>query len=445
MPTATDDKGVAERSMGLGLRWLSRLAGSDLLDRIRIRKQVERALFTGTKNGFRSATAAGRTFKAAPNLTGPARQAPGKPRALFDLTPDDEQQMLKEGVRDFAEAKVRPVAGKADADCATPADLLAQANELGVNMLGVPEELGGVVHEQAAVTSVLIGEALAQGDMGIAYAALAPGAVATAIGHWGTPEQEATYLPAFTGEDTPAVALAMLEPRPLFDPLELETTARRDGDDWVLDGIKSLLARPGECELFVVAAEADGLGPALFVIESGTSGLSVEQEPAMGLRPASTGRLVLEDVRLPGTALMAEGKREAYVECVQRARVAWCSLAVGTAQAVLDYVIPYVNERTAFGEPVSNRQAVAFGVADIGIESEAMRLITYRAASRADQGQDFARETALARRLCSRKGMEIGSEGVQLLGGHGFVKEHPVERWYRDLRAAGVMEGALLV
>jgi alkylation response protein AidB-like acyl-CoA dehydrogenase len=445
MATATDDKGVAERSMGLGLRWLSRLAGSDLLDRIRIRKQVERALFTGTKNGFRSATAAGRTFKAAQNLTGPARQARGKPRVLFDLTPDDEQQMLKEGVRDFAEAEVRPLAGKADADCATPAALLSQANELGVNMLGVPEELGGVVHEQAAVTSVLIGEALAHGDMGIAYAALAPGAVATAIGHWGTPEQEATYLPAFTGEDTPAAALAMLEPRPLFDPLKLDTKARRDGGDWVLDGTKSLVARPGECELFVVAAEADGLGPALFVIESGASGLSVEKEPAMGLRPAATGRLVLEGVRLPDSALMAEGKREAYVECVQRARVAWCSLAVGTAQAVLDYVIPYVNERTAFGEPVSNRQAVAFGVADIGIESEAMRLATYRAASRADQGQDFARETALAHRLCSRKGMEIGSEGVQLLGGHGFVKEHPVERWYRDLRAAGVMEGALLV
>lgn len=445
MPTATDDKSVAERGMSLGLRWLSRLAGSDLLDRIRIRKQVERALFTGTKNGFRSATAASRTFKAAQSLGRPARQAPSKPRALFDLTPDDEQQMLKEGVRDFAEAEVRPLAGKADADCATPAELLAQANELGINMLGVPEELGGVVHEQAAVTSVLIGEALAHGDMGIAYAALAPGAVATAIGHWGTPEQEAAYLPAFTGEDTPTAALAILEPRPLFDPLKLKTAARRDGDDWVLDGTKSLVARPGECELFVVAAEADGLGPALFVIESGTSGLSVEKEPAMGLRPASTGRLVLEGVRLPDTALMAEGKREAYVECIQRARLAWCSLAVGTAQAVLDYVIPYVNERTAFGEPISNRQAVAFGVADIGIESEAMRLTTYRAASRADQGQGFAREASLARRLCARKGMEIGSEGVQLLGGHGYVKEHPVERWYRDLRAAGVMEGALLV
>jgi len=445
MPTATKEKGVAERSMGFGLRWLSRLAGSDLLDRIRIRKQVERALFSGTKNGFRTATAAGRTFGAAQKLTGPARQATGKPRSLFDLTPDEEQQMLQEGVRDFAAAEVRPVAAKADAERKAPSELLAQVNELGVNMLGVPEELGGVMHEQAAVTSVLIGEALAHGDMGIAYAALAPGAVATAIAHWGTPEQEATYLPSFTGEDTPAAALALLEPHPLFDPLELETKARRDGADWVLEGVKSLVARPTECELFVVAAEAEGIGPALFVIESGASGLSVEDEPAMGLRAAATGRLLLEGVRVPKTALLGEGKREDYVECVQRARVAWCALAVGTAQAALDYVKDYVNERTAFGEPISNRQGVAFAVSDVAIESDSMRLATYRAASRADQGQDFGREAALARRLCSQKGMKIGSDGVQLLGGHGYVKEHPVERWYRDLRAAGVMEGALLV
>ena len=112
---------------------------------------------------------------------------------------------------------------------------------------------------------------------------------------------------------------------------------------------------------------------------------------------------------------------------------------------MLDYVIPYVNEREAFGEPISHRQAVAFTVADIAIELEGMRLATLRAASRADQGKAFAREAALARQLCADKGMQIGSDGVQLLGGHGYVKEHPVERWYRDLRATGVMEGALLV
>jgi alkylation response protein AidB-like acyl-CoA dehydrogenase len=448
--TATDTEksaSVAERGMGFGLRQLNRLAGSDLLDRIRLRKQVERALFQGTKNGFRSATAAGRTFKSAQQLGKPARQKKSRSKGLFDLGPDDEQQMFQEGGRAFAADKVRPAAHDADAACETPKELLAEATELGVNMLGVPEELGGVMHEQSAVTSVLIGEALAHGDMGIAYAALAPGAVATAIGLWGSAEQEATYLPAFTGEDVPAAALAILEPRPLFDPLALETTASKKGDEWVLKGAKSLLARAKDCELFVIAAEAEGIGPALFIVESGAKGLSVEAEPAMGLRPAATGRLLIENVKVPASALLGEGDAKAkdYVDCVNRARVAWCGLAVGASQAVLDYVIPYVNDRQAFGEPISNRQGVAFVVSDIGIESDGMRLATYRAASRADRGERFDREAAIARRLCAVKGMEIGSQGVQLLGGHGFVKEHPVERWYRDLRAAGVMEGALLV
>jgi alkylation response protein AidB-like acyl-CoA dehydrogenase len=445
--TTTENKGMAERGMGYGLRALNRLAGSDLLDRIRIRKQVEQALFQGTKNGFKGATAAGRTFKAAQKLGKPARQKKGKSTGLFDLSPDDEQQMFQEAGRSFAEDQIRKAALEADEKRETPKEILDQANELGVNMLGVPEELGGVMTEQSAATTVLIGEALAHGDMGIAYAAMAPGAVATAIGLWGSAEQEATYLPAFTGEDIPAAALAILEPRPLFDPFQLETKAKRKGDEWVLSGAKSLLARAKDCELFVLAADAEGIGPALFVVESGAKGLSIEDEPAMGLRPAATGRLLIDKVKLPGNALLGEGNAKAkdYAACVNRSRIAWCSLASGTAQAVLDYVIPYVNDRQAFGEPISNRQGVAFAVSDIGIESNAMRLATYRAASRADRGESFGREAAIARKLCTTKGMKIGSDGVQLLGGHGFVKEHPVERWYRDLRAAGVMEGALLV
>lgn len=447
MTTTTENKGMAERSMGFGLRALNRLAGSDLLDRIRLRKQVEKALFQGTKNGFKGATAAGRTFQAAQRLGKPARQKKGKSKGLFDLSPDDEQQMFQEAGRSFAADQIRPAALDADEMRLTPKEILDQANELGVNMLGVPEELGGVMTEQSAVTSVLIGEALAHGDMGIAYAALSPGAAATAIGLWGSADQESTYLPAFTGEDIPAAALAILESRPLFDPFQLETKAKKKGDEWVLSGVKSLVARATECELFVIAADAEDIGPALFVVESGAKGLSVEDEPAMGLRPAATGRLLIDKVKLPASALLGEGdaKPKDYAACVNRSRIAWCGLASGTAAAVLDYVIPYVNDRQAFGEPISNRQGVAFTVADIGIESNAMRLATYRAASRADRGESFSREAAIARKLCTQKGMQIGSDGVQLLGGHGFVKEHPVERWYRDLRAAGVMEGALLV
>lgn len=436
---------ATERGMGLGLRALTRLAGSDLLDRVGIRRHVERVVFQATKSGFRSAGAAGRTFKAAGKLARPARQPRARSAGVFDLTPDDEQRMLQEAVSGFAADRVRPAALEADEACATPPELLNQAMELGVAVLGVPEELGGVMPERSGVTTVLVAEALAHGDMGIAVAALAPGSVATALGLWGDADQQAAYLPAFTGDDPPAAALALLEPRALFDPLELRTEARRNGSDWVLNGVKSLVPRAADGELFVVAAEAEDTGPALFVVESSSSGLFTEPEPAMGLRAAATGRLVLEDVRVPRGAVLGGGDRAAYLDCVERARVGWCALSVGTAQAVLDYAIPYVNERTAFGEPISHRQAVAFAISDIAIELEGMRLATYRAASRADRGDSFAREAAVARRLCAQKGMRIGSDGVQLLGGHGYVKEHPVERWYRDLRAAGVMEGTVLV
>jgi alkylation response protein AidB-like acyl-CoA dehydrogenase len=434
---------LTERSMAVGLRALNRLASNGLIDRFGLREPAERVLHGASKATVRTATRAGRTFAATQKLSKPARQPRAKRSDLFDLTPDDEQQLLRESVRDFALAKLRPAATEADEACAAPEELLTQANELGLTMVGVPEELGGAVTQRSAVTTVLMSEALAVGDMGIAVACLAPAAVSTAISLWGDADQQSTYLPEFVGENVPAAALAILEPRPLFNPFELQTRARRDGDGFVLDGVKSLVPRASDAELFIVAAQLDEVGPTLFIVEPGNAGLSIEPEPGMGLRAAATGRLLLDGVKLPASAQL--GDPGAFAECIQLARLGWCALAVGTGQAVLDYLIPYVNERKAFGEPISHRQAVAFTVANVAIELDGMRLATYRAASRIDQGLPFAREVALARRLCAERGMGIGSDGVQMLGGHGYVKEHPVERWYRDLRAAGVMEGGLLV
>jgi alkylation response protein AidB-like acyl-CoA dehydrogenase len=150
-----------------------------------------------------------------------------------------------------------------------------------------------------------------------------------------------------------------------------------------------------------------------------------------------------DGVKLPASALLGESDPQVYRELVALARLGWCALAVGTGQAVLDYVSAYVNQRIAFGEPISNRQSVAFTVATIASELDGLRLATYRAASLAETGRDFIRASALARALAAEHAARIGSEGVQLLGGHGYTKEHPVERWYRDLRAAGMLEGAL--
>jgi alkylation response protein AidB-like acyl-CoA dehydrogenase len=439
------EQNFTERGMAVGLRALNRLASNGLIDRFGLRDPAQRVLHGASKATVRTATRTGRTFAATQKLSKLARQPRAGRSDLFDLTPDDEQQLLRESVRDFALAKLRPAAQEADEACATPGELLGQANELGLTMVGVPEELGGAVAERSAVTTVLVAEALAQGDMGIAVACLAPAGVSTALSLWGDADQQATYLHEFVGENVPAAATAIVEPRALFNPFELQTRAHRAGDGFVLDGVKSLVPRAADAELFIVAAELEGEGPALFILESGTAGLSIEPEPAMGIRAAATGRLILEDVKIPAGALLGDPGRDLVAECVQLGRLGWCALAVGTGQAVLDYVIPYVNERKAFGEPISSRQAVAFTVANIAIELDGMRLATYRAASRVDHGVPFAREVSLARRLCSERGMAIGSDGVQLLGGHGYTKEHPVERWYRDLRAAGVMEGALLV
>jgi hypothetical protein len=435
---------LTDRSMAIGLRALNRFAASSVVDRLGLRDSAERFIYGASKTTMRTAVSAGRTFAAAQKLAAPARQPTARPSGLFDLTPTDEQRMLAESVRDFALQKVRPAALDADAACAAPAELLTQSDELGLTMIGVPEELGGAVAERSAVTAVLMTEALAQGDMGLAVACLAPAAVSTALSLWGDEEQQGAYLPEFVGERIPAASLAVLEPRPLFDPFNLETRARRANGGYVLSGVKSLVPRAVDGELFIVAAALEGR-PALFIVESAAGGIAVEPEPAMGIRAAATGRLTFEDVELPAGSLIGAGAADVYAQCIRLGRIAWSALAVGTGQAVLDYVIPYVKDRRAFGEPIANRQAVAFAVSNIAIELDGLRLATYRAASRADQGKSFAREAALARRLASVHAMSIGSDGVQLLGGHGYVKEHPVERWYRDLRAAGVMEGVLLV
>lgn len=436
---------ITDRTMSLGLRVLNRFAGLPLIDRLKLRKASEKALYQASRAGFRTAGAVGRSFAAAQKLVQPARLPSAQRRDLFDLTPSEEQQMLREAVQSFALEQLRPAASAADTACAAPAGLLAQSAELGIALMGVPEAFGGVGSERSAVTNVLVAEALAQGDMGLAVACLAPSAVSTALVLWGDETQQATYLPAFATDNAPAAALAVLEARPLFDPFQLQTRARSSADGYVLDGVKSLVPLAAQAELFVIAAQLDELGPALFIVESKTPSVSIEPEPAMGLRAAATGRVILQGVKLGKAALLGGGAPEVYAECIRLGRLAWCALAVGTGQAVLDYVVPYVNERVAFGEPISHRQSVAFAVANIAIELEGMRLLTLRAASRAEQGKDCARDVALARRLCADKGMAIGNDGVQLLGGHGYVKEHPVERWYRDLRAAGLMEGVLLV
>ncbi|MFB7722957.1 MULTISPECIES: acyl-CoA dehydrogenase family protein [unclassified Nocardia] len=436
--------------MGAAMRVMTTITGSELAEKYNLRKPIERLTYEGTKTGFRSLGAATRVFEKVSGGGAPKRLPANesKKKDYFDLTPTDDQQMIVETVREFAAEILRPAAYDADNAAKAPRDLLERASELGITLINVPEEFEGAAAERGAVTNALVAEALAHGDMGLALPLLAPSGVAVALSQWGTDAQQKTYLGSFAGENVPQASVVISEPQALFDPFALKTKATRSPSGYRLNGVKSLVPAAGDAELFIVAAELDGR-PAFFIVESDTQGVVVEADPSMGLRAAGLGRLILDNVAVSTSALLGDAetaqRSEDYADAVRLSRLGWASLAVGTGQAVLDYVIPYVKEREAFGEPIAHRQAVAFMVANMAIELDGLRLVTLRGASRAEQGLSFAREAALAKKLATEKGMQIGLDGVQLLGGHGFTKEHPVERWYRDLRAIGVAEGVVLL
>ncbi len=433
----------------LGLALITPIVGSEFLDRHGLRGPLNRGLKYGVKQVFSTAGAATRQFKKVQGVTKPpARLKPGG-SDYFDLTPDDDQKMIVDTVEQFAGEILRPAARGADDAAAYPSDLMARAAELGITAIKVPEDFDGIAEQRTTVTNALVAEALAYGDMGLALPILAPGGVASALTHWGSADQQATYLADFAGDNVPQACLAIAEPQPLFDPTALKTTAVRTPSGYRIDGVKSLVPAAAEAELFVIAAQFNGK-PTMFLVEADTPGLTVRADRSMGLRAAAIGQVELDKVSVPLSARLGEDADEAthdrnYSEAIALSRLGWAAMAVGTSHAVLDYVIPYVKEREAFGEPIARRQAVAFMCADIAIELDGLRMITWRGAARADQGLPFAREAALARKLGSDKGMRIGLDGVQLLGGHGYTKEHPVERWYRDLRAIGVAEGVVVL
>ena len=430
----------------IGLALITPFVGQEFLDKYNLREPMNRGLKYGIKTVFSTAGAASRQFKRVPGLGGAPTRLKASGSDYFDLTPDEDQQMIVETVREFSEEILRPAAHDADGAATYPADLIAKSAELGITAINVPEDFDGIAATRSTVTTALVAEALAYGDMGLALPILAPGGVASALTHWGSASQQATYLPSFSGEHVPQACVSIAEPHALFDPTALKTTAVRTPSGYRLNGVKSLVPAAAQAELFIIGAQLDGK-PALFIVESGAEGLTVKADPSMGIRAAALGQIELDNVAVPLTGRLGEDEAtdSDYSEAVALSRLGWAALAVGTSHAVLDYVVPYVKERQAFGEPIANRQAVAFMCANIAIELDGLRLIVWRGASRAEQGMPFLREGALAKRFAADKGMQIGLDGVQLLGGHGYTKEHPVERWYRDLRALGVAEGVVVL
>ncbi len=307
---------------GRALAVLNRVAQADWPDRFNLRKPFEKLLYSGSRTGFRLASE-----RSAKQAKGPRK---ADPDGLFDLSFSDDQQMLVDMLEGFALEVLRPLAHDADAEASLPAELLNQALELGLTHYGVGEVHGGMAGERTTVTTALIAEALAKGDLTLAAALLVPLSAANCIRRWGSPSQQAQWLPAFVSEEgAPLTAIAVNEPSLLFDPQKLATRARRKGSHYLLSGEKCLVLRGLEASRLIVAAKTDE-GPALFLVEASAKGIERRAEPAMGLKAGGTARLRLKSVKVPADNRLAAEHFD-YRAFLDHAALAWCALALGRA------------------------------------------------------------------------------------------------------------------
>jgi alkylation response protein AidB-like acyl-CoA dehydrogenase len=413
----------------------NRVLDTELAKKVNLRKFTERWVYLGTKNGVKTADKVTKMYK---NVSGPERQKlePVSNTDLFDLNYNEEQLMIQETLRAFAD-QMRMQAEKIDGEGIIPQSLLDEYNSMQLAYMQIPESLGGLMKDRATITQMLMAETLAYGDLGQAVALYTTHSVVNALVRWGSAAQQQELIPKFLSDSPKKATMALQEPQPLFNPYSLQTTATKRDNDYVVNGTKSMVPMAQYAEFFIVSAQTQNDKNIVLLIDANTSGVNISEEKYMGLKAAGLCTIEFDNVVVDKSAVLSDADFN-YEEFVNYGKLGWCAMAVGCCQAVLDYVITYANDRHAFGEPISNRQAVAFMIADIKIEVDSMRMLTQRAAARAEQGKDFGREAYLAHILCGDKAMQIGSNGVQLLGGHGYIKDFPVERWYRDLRAVAL-------
>lgn len=426
---------MMNKAQGFGLSLITKIAGSEVLDQLKLRKFVEKSLYQGSKTGFKVLNKTQKAFK--PQAIDKQRLPNQVNKNLFDLSLTEEQQMTVDAMSHFAEEVLYALAHDADHQAQFPEQLWQHLVDLGLNYYALPEALGGVAAEQNIVSNILIAESLAKGDFSLTAGLLSTFSVINAITRWGSTQVQSMYLPVFAEDTDVTATFAFQEATPAFNPYQLKTKATEQNGQMTITGEKTLVILGDTADVFLVSAEFNGQ-PDIFVVQSNET-ITIKANPAMGLKATETATLHFNQT----PALRLGDADFDYTAFVDLGNLMWCAMAIGTGEAIKAYCIKYANERTAFGEPISHRQSVAFMIADMAIEIDAMRMLVLNAASLAEAGQPFHREAYLARLLCAEKSMKIGTDGVQLLGGHGFTKEHPVERWYRDLRATAILHSGL--
>jgi butyryl-CoA dehydrogenase len=360
----------------------------------------------------------------------------------FDLS--SEHRAFRKVVREFAEAEIAPHAEEWDREHHFPLDVVRAMGELGLFGLPFPEEYGGMGAD--LLTLCIAIEELGRVDqsLGITLEA-AVGLGAGPIYRFGTEEQKREWLPDLAAGRALA-AFGLTEPDAGSDAGGTRTRAELDGDEWVINGTKAFITNSGtEITSLITVTARTGPGEiSAIVVPAGTPGLTVE--PAyrkMGWRASDTHEVRLEDCRVPAGNLLGERGRgfHQFLRILDEGRVAIAALAVGLIQGCLDESVAYAGQREAFGKPIGAHQAIAFKCADMAVDADAARLLTYRAARLRDRGERFTREAAVAKLFASEAAMRAAREATQVFGGYGFVDETPVSRFYRDAKVLEIGEG----
>jgi alkylation response protein AidB-like acyl-CoA dehydrogenase len=360
---------------------------------------------------------------------------------VIGFQPTDEQQELRRLAHEFAERELRPIAREWDEREDFPPDLLAKAARAGLTSYAIPAEYGG--GGVGAVTSALVAEELSWGCAGLAATIQATMFPVRPLLRAGTEEQKERYLRRLASEDGVLAAIAFTEPHAGTDLASMRATARRERGEYVLNGEKCYLTNGGIAELTVVFAKVDGRITA-FAVERGDPGISAgRKEAKVGLRASYTGSLVLADARVPADRLLGEEGQgwELALDCFRASRPQVAAAAVGLARAAFEYAAAYAREREAFGLPLTARQGVSFKLADMGMEIEASRLLVWRACEALDRGDDAALLGSYAKAYAGDVAMRVTTEAVQVLGGAGVMRDHPVEKWMRDAKVFQIVEG----
>jgi acyl-CoA dehydrogenase len=362
---------------------------------------------------------------------------------MYGFEPSEEQRMLIDAIHRYAAADVRPAAHEADETGEIPPQLIRKGWELGWLQASLPETYGGF-GEHSAVTGVLAAEALAWGDLAIALAVMCPALFAVPVLLCGDEAQKQAHLPPIAAGEWPALTAAAIEPRRDYSLGSLTTTAEKQADGYILRGEKAMVPYADRAESVVVYANLDGTTQA-FLVPRGAEGLHVGQrEQLLGLDALPCFPVVLEEVKLPLGARMGQDNEKAG-KLMASATVATAALGIGLSQAAYEYALAYAKEREAFGAPIAQKQAVAFMLAEMATEISAARLLVWEAAWMIDQDGPAGREAYLAQVGAADTAMMVTDRAVQILGGHGYIREHPVELWMRNARGISSLIGLAVV